>query len=190
MSVEQISQLNELIAGKITGTNNTKKISATNGAVTYQQIGLSPADMEVLKSIQFDANQLCKVFGVDPVLFDNSSASYNNKKEGYKSLVSNVVTPLLNLLKDALDDCFLESDKGVAYSIAHFPEMQQDLGEMVKSLDSAWWFTPNQKLTMMNAEVSKDPLMDKIYIPSSYVPLDEVSTPMDVNLKNFDYSND
>ena len=190
MSVEQISQLNELIAGKITGTNNTKKISATNGAVTYQQIGLSPADMEVLKSIQFDANQLCKVFGVDPVLFDNSSASYNNKKEGYKSLVSNVVTPLLNLLKDALDDCFLESDKGVAYSIAHFPEMQQDLGEMVNSLDKAWWFTPNQKLTMMNAEVSKDPLMDKIYIPSSYVPLDEVSTPMDVNLKNFDYSND
>jgi hypothetical protein len=32
--------------------------------------------------------------------------------------------------------------------------------------------------------------MDKVYIPTSYVPLDEVSVPMDANLKNFDYTND
>lgn len=190
MSVEQIDQLNDVIKGKITGTNNTKKISATSGLVKYQQIGLSPADLEVLKSIQFDANELCKVYGVDPILFDTNSASYNNKKEAYKSLVNNVVVPLLNLIKDGLDECFMDYGKGVSYSVAHFPEMQQDLGEMVTSLEKAWWFTPNQKLAMMNQEPSKDPLMDKVYIPTSLVPIDEVSVPIDANIKNFDYLND
>lgn len=187
LSTEQIDHLNDKIREKNTGTNNAHRITATNGMVNYQQIGLSPADLEVLKSIQFDANQLCKVFGVDPILFDTNSSSYNNKKEAYKALVNNVVIPALNLLKDGLDDCFMEQDKGVAFSVAHFAEMQQDLGEMITSLEKAWWFTPNQKLEMMNREPSKDPLMNKVYIPSSYVPLDEVSVPMDVNLKNFDY---
>lgn len=190
MSVEQISQLNDLIAGKITGTNNTKKISATNGLVKYQQIGLSPADLEVLKSLEFDTKELCKVFGVSPYLFTTDSGSYNNVKEAKKSLVTDVVTPMLNLIKDAFDDIFEKDAKGVAYSIAHFPEMQQDLGEMVTSLEKAWWLTPNQKLEMMNREVSNDKLMDKVYIPTSYVPLDEVSLPMDATIKNFDYLND
>lgn len=188
MSPEQVAQLNDLISGRITGTNNTKKISATSGYVKYQKIGESPADLEVLKSLQFDANQVCKVFGVDPILFDTNSASYNNKKEAYKSLVNNVVVPILNLIKDGLDDCFIDYGKQVNYSIAHFPEMQQDLGEMVTSLEKAWWFTPNQKLEMMGKEPSKDALMDKIYIPSSYVPLDEISVPIDATIKNFDYN--
>lgn len=187
VSVEQLDQVNEKIANRLSGSNNAHRIVATTAKIDYKQIGLSPADLEVLKSIQFDANALCKVFGVDPILFDTNSSSYNNKKEAYKALVNNVVIPALNLLKDGLDDCFMEQDKGVNYSVAHFAEMQQDLGEMVTSLEKAWWFTPNQKLEMMNKEVSKDPLMDKVYIPSSYVPLDEVSVPMDTNLKNFDY---
>ena len=41
---------------------------------------------------------------------------------------------------------------------------------------------------MMNQEESKDPLMDKIYIPSNYVPLDEVSVQIDANIKNYDYN--
>lgn len=190
MSVEQIAQLNDVISRNITGTNNSKKISATNGLVKYQQIGLSPADLEVLKSLEFDTKELCKAFGVSPYLFTTDSGSYNNVKEAKKSLVTDVVTPILNLIKDAFDDVFLEDAKGVAYSIAHFPELQQDLKEMVDSLDKAWWITPNEKLAMMNKEVSKDPLMDKVYIPTSLVPIDEVSVPMDANIKNFDYLND
>ena len=190
MSVEQIDHLNDKIAQKQTGTNNSHRITATNGLVNYQQIGLSPADLEILKSIQFDANQICKVYGVDPAIFDTAGASYNNKKEAYKSLVVNVVIPALNLLKDGLDDCFSEQDKGVSYSVAHFDELQQNLKETVDALSVAWWITPNDKLEIMGKLRSADKLMDKVYIPTSLVPLDEVSVPMDASLKNFDYTND
>jgi HK97 family phage portal protein len=190
MSVEQLDHLNEKIAQKSTGTNNSHRITATNGLVNYQQIGLSPADLEVLKSIEFDEQMIAKCFGIDPILFSLDSASYNNKKEASKSLVNNVITPMLNLLADAYTDIIEDPRIYVGYDISHFEEMQQNLKETVDALDKAWWITPNQKLAQMGREVSTDALMDKVYIPTSYVPLDEVSVPMDANLKNFDYTND
>jgi phage portal protein BeeE len=174
----------------MTGSNNAHRIVATNGIVNYQQIGLSPADLEVLKSIEFDEQMIAKCFGIDPILFSLDSASYNNKKEASKSLVNNVITPMLNLLADAYTDIIEDPRIYVGYDISHFEEMQQNLKETVDALDKAWWITPNQKLAQMGREVSTDALMDKVYIPTSYVPLDEVSVPMDANLKNFDYTND
>lgn len=190
MSVEQIDQINEKIAQKNTGTNNSHRITATNGLVNYQQIGLSPADLEVLKSIEFDEQMIAKTFGIDPILFSIDSASYNNKKEASKSLVINVIQPMLNLLADALTDVIADPKVFVGYDISHFDELQQNLKETVDALNTAWWISPNEKLKQMGREVSKDALMDKVYIPSSLVPLDEVSVPMDANLKNFDYTND
>jgi HK97 family phage portal protein len=182
MTVEQISQLNDLIKARVTGTDNTKKITATNGMVEYTQIGMSPADLEILKSIQFDANALCKIFGIDPILFNTDSASYNNKKEAYKALVNNVVTPLLNLYIDALNEVVEDGERYIVYDISHFPELQADLKEQVDSLVNAYWITPNEKRKKMNMAKIEEDDMDKIYIPSNLVPIDEVS--IDINLPN------
>jgi len=190
LSVEEVAQLNQVLASRVTGTNNSHRISGTNGSVKYQKIGETPVDLQLLDSIAFDRNELCIAFGVDPIIFSVDSASYNNKKEAKKAFINDVVVPILNLITEGLDECFDDSVGIVEYSIAHFPEMQQDLGEMVKSLEMAWWFSPNQKLKMMNAKESTDPLMDKIYIPSTLVPLDQTTLDLNDTLKNFDYPNE
>lgn len=184
VSVEQISQLNEIIDSRVTGTNNTKKISATSGMVEYTQIGMSPADLEILKSIQFDADKLCKVFGVSPYLFNTESSSYNNVKEAKKSLVTDVVTPLLNLIIDALDDCLNSTEYDVMYDISHFPELQEDLGQMVNSLKDAYWLTPNEKREQMGLEPIEDEYMGKVLVPSNLVPIDEMSIDVNLGLSN------
>lgn len=181
VGIETLSQLNDLIKNRITGTNNTHKISATEGAVEYTQIGMSPADLEILKSIQFDADKLCKVYGVSPHLFSVESSSYNNVKEAKKSLVTDVVTPLLNILVDALDDVLDSTEYDVMYDISHFPELQEDIGEMVKALKDAYWINPNEKRKQMGLEESKDPLMNKYYIPANLVPIDELDINMPLN---------
>ena len=174
LTVEQMSQLNELIHSRITGTDNTKKISATDGQIEYTQIGMSPADLEILKSIQFDADALCKVYGVSPYLFNTDSSSYNNVKEAKKGLINDVVVPLLNLLNDALNDCLADLDKGVVYDISHFPELQEDLKEMVASLKDAEWLTLNEKREKMGVARIEEELMDKIIVSNNKVFLDEL----------------
>ena len=80
-SIETLSQLNDLIKARITGTKNAQKISPTEAAVDYTQIGMSPADLKVIKSINADANSICKLYGVDPAIFDTDSSTYSNKQE-------------------------------------------------------------------------------------------------------------
>lgn len=181
LTVEQVSQLKNLIENKITGSNNSMGITPTNGMVEYQQIGMSPADLQILQSLQFDADALCKVFGVDPILFNTDTASYNNKKEAYKALINNAVVPLLNLINDALNEAIMDSEKEVVYDISHFPELQTDLKEQVDSLKNADWLTPNEKREKMGLEKMPMAEMDNIYIPSSYVPIDEVGINVNIN---------
>lgn len=184
LSPEQVEQFQDLIKQKLTGTNNSHRITGTNGSLKYQQIGMSPADLEILQSLEFDGNEICKAFGVDPIIFSVESASYNNKKEAYKALINNVVVPLLNLIQDMFNDCFEEEIK---YSISHFPELQTDLKEQVLALKDAWWLTPNQRLIKMGEQPSTDGLMDIVYIPNNLVPINEISVPMGADLKNLDY---
>lgn len=184
VSVEQIAQLNEIIDSRVTGTNNTKKISATSGMVEYTQIGMSPADLEILKSIQFDADKLCKVFGVSPFLFNTESSSYNNVQEAKKSLVTDVVTPLLNLITDALNDALNSNEYEIVYDINHFPELQQDLTKMVQGLKDAYWLTTNEKREQMGLEPIVEDNMSKILVPSNLVPIDELSVDVNIGLSN------
>jgi HK97 family phage portal protein len=187
ISPEQMTQVQEMIHQKISGSNNSKGITATPVMLNYQQIGMSPADLEIIKSIQFDEEMILKAFGIDPILFSKDSASYNNKKEASKTLVYNVIVPILNLLCDFYSELFEDPNVYIGYDISHFEETQQDLKTQVEALEKAWWVTPNEKRMKMDMELSKDILMDKIYIPSSFVPIDEVSVPLDVTLKNYDY---
>lgn len=181
LTIEEISQLNGIIENRVTGTDNTKKISATSGMVEYTQIGMSPADLEILKSLEFDSQELCRVFGVDPILLSVEAASYNNKSEAYKSLVNNVVVPLLNLFQDCLNESINDAEIEIVYDISHFPELQEDLKQQVDALKGADWLTLNEKRGMMNKEPLKDALMDKIYISTSLVPLEEVNIDMSLN---------
>jgi phage portal protein BeeE len=149
--------------------------------VEYTQIGMSPADLEILKSLEFDSQELCRVFGVDPILLSVEAASYNNKSEAYKSLVNNVVVPLLNLFQDCLNESINDAEIEIVYDISHFPELQEDLKQQVDALKGADWLTLNEKRSMMNKEPLKDALMDKIYISTSLVPLEEVNIDMSLN---------
>jgi HK97 family phage portal protein len=185
LTVEQREQLQNLVNERVRGTDNQKSIVATSAPVSYQQIGMSPADLEVLKSIEFDKNAICMAFGIDPILFSTETASYNNKSEAGKNLVNNVVSPILELLTETLNEAVMVegkvSDKFISFDISHFPELQEDIKEMVTALKDAYWISPNEKRVKMKYEPSKDPLMDKYYIPTSLQPIEEIDYSMPLN---------
>ena len=68
---------------------------------------MSPADLEIIKSIGADRDTLCRVFGVDPILMATDSASYNNKEMAYKGLVTNTVVPILNMIRGMFNEVAL-----------------------------------------------------------------------------------
>lgn len=195
LSVEQMAQIASIVKEKIVGSNNARNITATAAAVDYTQIGLSPVDLAVIDSLGYDRDTFCRIYGIDPILLSVDSASYNNKITASKKMVSDVLVPYLNLYRDFWNSIAEQYNKDgkkyyIDYDISVLPEMQDDLATLVKTLLEAYWITPNEKRKATNYDTSKDPLMDKFYIPSNLVPIDEISLNLDSTLKNFDYPND
>jgi HK97 family phage portal protein len=177
---EQISKINQQIDTKLTGADNYKRIVATNGIVDYKQIGMSPADLEIIKSIGADRDTLCRVFGVDPILMATDSASYNNKEMAYKGLVTNTVIPILNMIRGMFNEVALYYSlrDGVEYYIDYdvqaFPEMQKDMEKIVTQMKESWWITPNEKRDAMNYDRIEESDMDRILVPANLTYLDEL----------------
>lgn len=144
-------------------------------------VGLGINDMKILEISDYTRDDLCNVYGMWAGLLNGQGTqTHDNVAQYKKDFITNVVLPELNSLRDARN-YKLRTDWGykaagivVDYDPTVYAELQEDMAKLATWLDTAWWFTPNKKLTYMNESPEKDPAMDRVYIPSTLVPIDEV----------------
>lgn len=178
MSPEQISDIQETINKKIKGPENSNNLIATNGIIDFKQIGMSPVDLQILESLAVDRERICNAYGVDPIIFSTDSATYNNKREAFRSLIMNVIVPLLNLYRDEFNRWLTTAydEKGtdyyLDYDLSVYPELKDDIKTQADALNTMWWMTPNQRLEEQGKPKSSNPLMDEYYVPTSLQPLE------------------
>lgn len=121
------------------GTNNARKLLFTAGKINYQAIGLSPVDMQVLKSEIQTFKKLCNLFGVSDMLFNNDGIGngIGGKTDiVYKDLYTNACLPevyakrdsynsrLVPLFNTAKEKYFIDCD------ITGIAELQDDMKDM------------------------------------------------------------
>lgn len=191
LSPEQMGDIQEMIDTKVKRPENFNNLIATNGMIDFKQIGMSPVDLQVLESLAVDRERICNAYGVDPIIFSTDASTLDNKTQAFRSLIMNVVVPLLNLYRDEFNRWLtgqydLKGEQYyIDYDLSVYPELKDDLKTQAEALDKVWWFTPNEKLQEMGKPENKDPNMDKIYIPTSYQSLDEANISQDTFDTNF-----
>lgn len=164
-----------------TGVSNFKKIKVTSANVKWQQIGVSPVDLGILEAKEEMLQELANIYSVPIGLLTKNNSTENNIIEGRKQLITDAVIPMVEKRKSALNrwlvpkfdpSLFIEMD----YTV--FPEMNDDLKDLVNSAIGMDWITPNEKRSLTKYDKHPDPLMDKIYMTSGKMPIEDVS--MDV----------
>lgn len=175
----QASQLDDVIDEKINNNKRKAAVAALQGDWAVHQLGNTSVDMELLRAQDQTLIRLCNLMGVPSELFLNGS-TYANKLQARKDLVTNLIIPACCSLRDemnrALKPAFkAKANQTVDIDYSEIAELQEDLSLMVQGLVNAWWFTPNQRLKMMNEEESEDENMNKVYIPSTLQPLDNAN---------------
>lgn len=73
LSKEQRDRIRENFAELAAGPNSRLQVLEAN--MKYQQISLSPEDMELLSTRQFGVEEICRWFGVPPVLVGHSNVT-------------------------------------------------------------------------------------------------------------------
>ena len=157
---------------------NAGKILIAGAKLGWVNMGLSPVDLQLLESEKITLRELCNVYGVNSALFnDPDNKTYNNMKEAKKEMLTQVVLPELVAIRDAFNRFFGKTNTNtyIDFDLTVFPELQEDMKELSSILSQSWWITPNEKRAAMRYETIDDEVMNEIFIPAGYLPIDELS---------------
>lgn len=163
----------------------------------FTPIGLSPVDLDQVNLETHDFRMMCGAFRFpSQLLGDPESKTYANMAEASKAMILSCVLPLLNDREQSVS-MQLENTKykGGSYVFSAddsvYDELAVNRKDQVEYLSKADWLTPNEKRLEMDYDPIEQPEMDKIYVSSSIVPIEEVAMPPETNVNlndpNLDY---
>lgn len=178
LTEEQADMIERRLAKKVGGPNNRGKNIVTSASLKWQQMGMSPVDLNIIESDKMDLRSLCNVFHVAPELFgDSQTKTYNNVKEARGAAYTDSILPECNGFRDALNLKIRRSYKEniyVDYDASMISELQDDLQMMTTALGGAWWITPNERRDIMNFAVDDTNVqLDDYWIPSGLMPMSQ-----------------
>jgi HK97 family phage portal protein len=174
---EQAEQLQESYTEKFTGSKNKGKVLVTVGRLRWQQIGLSPVDLNMIADHNLTRRDICSVYHLSSNLFnDVEGTTFSNMKEARKAAWTDAIIPELNSVAQELTRVFTKAYKDSSlelyYDYSGVEELQADKAEMANWLNVAWWIKVNRKQEMMGE--APDETMDFYMLPQGLMPYEEL----------------
>lgn len=176
-SPEQAMKLKDTYEQNYGGVNNRGKIIMASGKMKWEQIGLSPVDLNIIESQKMSLRDLCDVYGISSALFnDPDNNAFSNMQEARKALYMEKVFPELDSLRDELNRWLVETYNEVMgtsyyldYDINSVPAIQDDMKKIVERFWNAWWLTGNERRVAMGFDW--DEAMERYFIPTGMMPM-------------------
>ncbi len=103
LSDEQFQRLRDEMRSQLQGVSHAREPLLLEQDLEWKELSLSPKDMDWIEGLKLSAAQIAQVFNVPPELVGLQNATYQNRKEARKALYTEVVCPVLNRLRDALN---------------------------------------------------------------------------------------
>ncbi len=145
----------------------------TYGDMDADPLSFNPNDMGLIANSSHNAAAIATTLGVPAemlgaIIDKKNVATY---KESRKQFYNDTVLPgLFTFLKKFQMYFYPEGDMKLMPILDGIDALRMDFTELLQS----WWLTPNQKLEQQGFPRSDNPAMDKIYIPSGFIPIDQL----------------
>jgi HK97 family phage portal protein len=182
-STSETSRIQDSFNRDYMGAENYGKIVVTSAAMQWAQVGVSPADLELMDALRLTKQQLCSLYGFPSQLLNDKEGSlYNTYREAKKVFYTDMLLPELRILETTLQHYLAEpygSDISVSMDTSNIEVLMDNMVELSQWLGAAWWIKAIDKQRIMRQP--EDPEMDKYFIPSGLMTLDEL-TGMDDDL--------
>ena len=105
LKADQRKQLGEVL-GQFAGSDKAGKIAVLEAGLKYQQLTINPQDAQMLETRQFSVEQICRIFGVPPVMIGHASNGTTTWGSGIEQLIlqftKTCLTPLLRSIESAV----------------------------------------------------------------------------------------
>jgi HK97 family phage portal protein len=175
------------IKNRFRSDSKSGKLTVNGNPTTWQKIGLTMVEMEVLKALGLYKGNLADAYNVPSQLFSGSTdRTYNNFKEAEQALWRNAIQPSLNAYLEGLSKFlapkFKEEGTVLKADYSEVACLQANKAELATWMVAARAFTKNEIREALGYETLPIPEMDMIFESAGQMPLSEIGNPPDQNL--------
>jgi len=172
---EQAIALQERLA-LYTQAKNRGRIPVTSYNLKWQQMGMSPVDLNILESDKMDLRTICNIYHVPSELFnDAANKTYSNTQEASRAIWVNAVIPALTQFRDSFNNHIgqkYDNRIWIDFDTSVVPELQDDLATQVAGLKEAYWISPAERRAIMGwDEDNATPELKMYWVPAGLVPM-------------------
>lgn len=192
LDAQQLKDFKKKIKESINGKDKKGLIEVTNVLFDYIQLGMNSADMQLLESHKVSRNDICAVFNLSSMLFnDNTASTYDNMNTVRKSAYTDAIIPMFeNWIAKFNKDVVAKYDPNLYLKLdtSGIEELKQDRSSLYSALLNAYWIPTSQKQRM--SEVEPDGVLPEYLVPGNLFPVDSMNLPpideeIDKALKEF-----
>lgn len=153
------------------GPKNRGKVMFVGAPLQWQQIGMSPVDLQIIEQEKMDLRHMCSAVGLQSQLFnDPENKVHANMKEGREMAYTQAVIPVMRSVRDELNRWWIppfEEAAGVKLwfdmDLQAVPELQTNIKELMDWLDRAKMLTYDEQRAVINYSPLETPGMDTVW---------------------------
>ncbi len=151
LSDEQRSSLRSDLKHIYEGHNNAGKILMLEGDFSWQEMGLSPKDLDFIEGKNVSAREIAQAFGVPPMLVGvKGDATFSNYKEARFHLWEDTILPLLEFIIAELNlwlvPYFCQNQMlSIGYDVDHIPALAPKREAHWAKIQDASFLSDNEK---------------------------------------------
>lgn len=131
------------------GSKNAGRMLILEGDFEWQEMGLSPKDLNFVEGKNISAREIAMAFGVPPMLVGvPGDATYSNYREARLHLWEDTILPLLDYLTDELNRWLVPlfgDDLKLSYDIEGIPALAERRHETWQKLEHVSFLNINEK---------------------------------------------
>jgi HK97 family phage portal protein len=90
---DETKEIKERLKGSYGLGSNQDKIIATTEKLSWQQMSLGIAELQIIENAKYSFDRLCQLNGFDPVIFSTDGSTFANKETAYRQLYADVIKP-------------------------------------------------------------------------------------------------
>tara|TARA_B100001939_G_scaffold262608_1_gene229693 strand:+ start:2444 stop:3667 length:1224 start_codon:yes stop_codon:yes gene_type:complete len=149
LSDEQFARLKDEMADSFQGVRNAGRPLLLEGGLKWQQLALSPSDLDFINGKHASARDIALAFGVPPMLLSiPGDNTYSNYQEANRALWRMTLLPMMDKMMAALNGwlCPLYgAELKLSYDRDAIPALAHDRQALWHRVGAAEFLTPNEK---------------------------------------------
>jgi HK97 family phage portal protein len=142
LTKDQWQEARDMIREQHQGIDNAHTPWVLGAGANWQQMSMTPKDIDFVESRKFTANEICSIFQVPPPMIGIlDKANYNNIETARKIFWLDTIVPLLEDLKDAFNLSLTpEFGTGIelSYDISNVNALQESTADKIVQAKDLW----------------------------------------------------